>query len=41
MTFINHPEGPHAFDLFDDSRTSRDVVRQALSFLRQHLTAEG
>lgn len=40
MTFVNHAEGPHAFDLFDDSRTSRDIVRQMLRFLRQHLTAE-
>lgn len=40
MTFVNHAEGPHAFDLFDDSRTSRDIVRQTLRFLQQHLTAE-
>ena len=40
MTFVNHAEGPHAFDLFDDSRTSRDIVRQTLRFLRQHLTAQ-
>jgi hypothetical protein len=41
ITFVNHAEGPHAFDLFDDSRTSRDILRQTLLFLRQHLTAEG
>ena len=41
LTFVNHAEGPHAFDLFDDSRTSRDVLRLTLRFLRQHLTAEG
>ena len=40
ITFVNHAEGPHAFDLFDDSRASRDIVRQTLRFLRQHLTAE-
>lgn len=40
ITFVNHAEGPHAFDLFDDSRTSRDIVRQTLQFLRQHLMAE-
>lgn len=40
ITFVNHAGGPHAFDLFDDSRTSRDIVRQTLGFLRQHLTAE-
>ena len=41
ITFVNHAEGQHAFDLFDDSRTSRDIVRQTLRFLRQHLTAQG
>ena len=40
ITFVNHAEGPHAFDLFDDSRVSRDIVRQTLRFLRQHLTGE-
>ena len=40
ITLVNHPDGPHAFDLFDDSRTSRDILRQTLRFLRQHLTAE-
>ena len=40
ISFVNHAEGPHAFDLFDDSRTSREIVRLSLRFLRQHLTAE-
>jgi len=40
ITFVNHPEGRHAFDLFDDSRASRDILRQTLRFLQQHLTAE-
>ena len=40
ITFVNHAEGPHAFDLFDDSRTSREIVRLTLRFLGQHLTAE-
>ena len=40
IAFVNHPEGPHAFDLFDPGRTSRDIVRQTLRFLRQHLTVE-
>jgi len=40
ITLVNYPEGPHGFDLFDDSRTSRDIVRQTLRFLRQHLTPE-
>jgi len=40
ISFVNHAEGTHAFDLFDASRTSRDIVRQTLRFLRQHLAAE-
>ncbi len=40
MTVVNHAEGEHAFDLFEESRTSRDIVRQTLRFLGQHLTAE-
>lgn len=41
ITFANHAEGSHAFDLFDDSHTSRDILRQTLQFLlRQHLMEE-
>jgi dienelactone hydrolase len=40
MTVVNHAEGAHAFDLFDDSRPSRDILRLTLRFLRQHLTTE-
>lgn len=34
LTLVNHPHAPHAFDLMDDSETSRHVVRQAIEFLR-------
>jgi hypothetical protein len=37
LTVVNHAEGPHAFDLFDDSQTSRQIVSQMLAFLRLHL----
>jgi hypothetical protein len=37
VTVVNHPEGPHAFDLFLDSEMSREVIRQTLAFLRFHL----
>jgi len=40
ITFVNYPEGVHAFDLFDDSQTSRNILRQTLQFLRQHLMEE-
>src|SRR2546428_5471280 len=41
VTFVNHPEGPHAFDLFDDSETSREIIKRILSFLRFHLLSSG
>ena len=37
VTFVNHPDGPHAFDLFDDSATSREIIKRILSFLQFHL----
>ena len=37
VTFVNHPDAPHAFDLLHDSETSREIVRQILAFLRFHL----
>ena len=33
ITIVNHAGGPHAFDLFDDSDTTRNVVEQILAFL--------
>ena len=39
ITFTNHPEAPHAFDLMHDSETSREIIRQILAFLRFHLLA--
>lgn len=37
ITIINHASGPHAFDLFDDTEMSREVVRLVLGFMRFHL----
>ena len=37
LTFVNHPAAPHAFDLFDDSATTRQIIRQILEFLRFNL----
>lgn len=39
VSFANHPEGPHAFDLFHDSPRTREIVLQVLAFLRLHLGA--
>ena len=38
VTFVNHATGPHAFDVMDDSRATRDVIRQVLGFLKSHLS---
>jgi hypothetical protein len=39
VTLVNHASAPHAFDLFQDGETSREIVRQILAFLRFHLAA--
>jgi fermentation-respiration switch protein FrsA (DUF1100 family) len=37
LTVVNHPTGPHSFDLLDDTDASRIVIRQMLAFLRVQL----
>ncbi len=37
VSFVNHPSGPHAFDLMQDSETTRDIIRRILAFMRFHL----
>lgn len=37
LTLVNHASAPHAFDLLEDSETSREIIRQVLAFLRFHL----
>lgn len=37
VTFVNHPAAPHAFDLFDDTEASREIIRRILAFMRFHL----
>jgi hypothetical protein len=39
ITFANHPTAPHAFDLFHDSDTSREIIKQILAFMRFNLLA--
>jgi hypothetical protein len=34
---VNHPDGPHAFDLFHDSEATREIIRQMLRFMQFHL----
>ena len=37
LTLINHPSGPHAFDVMDDSEMSRHIIGEAVAHLRFHL----
>ena len=37
ITLVNHPDAPHGFDLNHDSATTRQILRQALAFLREQL----
>jgi hypothetical protein len=37
VTFVNHPEAPHAFDINHDSETSREIISRILAFMRFHL----
>ena len=37
LSLVNHASAPHAFDLLEDSETSREIIRQVLAFLRFHL----
>ena len=37
LMLVNHAAGGHAFDIDEDSETSRAIVRQVLAFLRFHL----
>jgi dienelactone hydrolase len=39
VSLVNLPAAPHAFDLVDDSRASRDAIRQVVAFMRANLTA--
>ena len=39
LTLINHPTGPHSFDVLDDSPRSQEIIRRILAFLRFHLAA--
>jgi len=40
LTVVNHPEAPHAFDLFHDSEATREIIRQTLRFLQFQLGAK-
>ena len=40
ISLVNYPGAPHAFDLFHDSETSREIIRRILAFMRFHLLTD-
>jgi hypothetical protein len=38
LTLMNHALGPHGFDLYEDSPTTREIVRCAIAFLKFQLS---
>jgi acetyl esterase/lipase len=40
LTFVNHADGRHGFDILDDDARSREIIGKAVAFLQAHL-AEG
>ncbi len=39
VEIVEHPTGPHAFDVLEDSDASRAVIERVVGFLRKHLLA--
>lgn len=37
VTFVNHHDAPHAFDLFHDCANTRTIIKQILAFMQSHL----
>ncbi|WP_223645153.1 alpha/beta hydrolase [Corallococcus sp. EGB] len=38
IDFADHPEGRHTFDVLDDVERSREIIAQAMAFVRAHLS---
>lgn len=36
LDFSNHPEGQHGFDVLDDNRRTREIIRRTLEFIKAH-----
>lgn len=37
ITFMNHPDGEHGFDIFNDNARSREIIKATLAFITEHL----
>src|SRR4029450_11599633 len=38
LIFANHPQGVHGFDNQNDDERSREIIREAIEFIKIHLT---
>ncbi len=38
LTFMNHPTGLHGFDILNDDKQSRQIIKATLEFMKVHLT---
>ncbi len=38
VEFISYPEGQHAFDIFDNTQRSKEIILQTVSFLKEKLS---
>jgi hypothetical protein len=37
LNFANHPQGVHGFDSQNDDERSREIIREAIEFIKLHL----
>jgi hypothetical protein len=37
LSFVNHPTGPHSFDIVDPSDASKQIVQHILAFATRYL----
>jgi dienelactone hydrolase len=40
VEFINYPEGQHAFDAFDDTPRTKEIIKQTIDFLKRKLSKD-
>jgi hypothetical protein len=41
FTLANHPQGVHSFDNQNDDERSREIIRNAIAFIKLHMHAAG
>jgi dienelactone hydrolase len=41
LEYLEHPTGPHAFDIRDDSEVSRGIIRKTMMFIQRHCAEAG